>query len=132
MKEIKCPSGAILKISHTPFATSKALYQAVLEEIKDVKLQTNKEMGDIVKDIFCIGFSSKKIEAALNECMKRCTYNDGRGDLKIDDSTFEPVKNREDYSIVCVEIIQDNCLPFTKGLYAEFNRLLSMIPSIQV
>ncbi len=131
MKEIKLPSGATLKISQTPFAVSKALYQAILEEVKSVKISSNQEMSDVMKDLFCIGFSSKKIELCLQECFKRCTYNSGTGDLKIEDSTFEPVLNRSDYATVCIEVIQENIMPFTKGLYAEFTRLLAMMPSAQ-
>lgn len=129
MKEIKLQSGALLKISHTPFSESKALYQAVLEEMKSIKLATGAELGDLIKDIFCIGFSSKKVEAALDVCFKRCTYSNGNGDLKIDDKTFESESAREDYSMVCIEVIQENISPFMKGLFAGFKRVSAMMPS---
>ena len=63
MKEVKCPSGAILKITPSPFKDAKALYQALLEEAKDLKITTDLELGQIVKDILCVGLSSKKIES---------------------------------------------------------------------
>lgn len=127
MKEITLPSGAVLKMTHTPFAVSKALYQAILEEMKGLKMSHEMEVSSVLKEIFCIGFSSKKVETALWECLKRCTYNNGAGDLKIDDTTFEPIAAREDYSLVCIEVMRENISPFMKGLYAELPRILAMI-----
>lgn len=125
MKEIKLPSGAVLKISHTPFAISKALYQAVLEEAKQLKFETGRDLGDILKDVFCLGFSSKRIEAALYECFKRCTYNDGKGDFKIDETTFESMEARQDYTLVCIEVAHENVSPFMNGLSAGSKRILA-------
>lgn len=131
MKEIKLPSGAILKISNTPFAISKALYQAVLEEMKGLSLTAGTDMNEVLKNLFCIGFSSKKIETALSECLKRCTYNDGKGDLKIDDSTFEAPSAREDYTILCVEVMMENISPFMKGLSVGLKRVSTTIIDVQ-
>ena len=127
MKEIALKSGSVLKIGHIPFAEAKNLYQAVLEEAKSIKLSASTDITAMMKDLFCVGFSSKRVELALNEVMKRCLYND----LKIDDKTFEPLEARCDYSIVCVEVLMDVLAPFTKGLYAEFGRLLAMIENVQ-
>ncbi len=120
IKEIKLPSGAILKIQVSPFAVSKALYQALLRELKLVPVDTKTEMASLFKDVFCIGFASQAIELCVWECFKRCTYNAGNGDLKIDDQTFEPVERRDDYMKVCVEVARENVLPFAKSLYAEY------------
>ena len=114
-KEIKLPSGSTLVISLPPFAEAKELFQAILEEVKDLKLDPKTEMDiNFFKDIFCAGFSSKKIEKALNACMKRCTYND----LKMDENTFEDEKAREDYLSVVYEIIKEVISPFMKTLTA--------------
>ncbi len=129
MKEVKLPSGAVLKLNPAPFADAKALYQAVLEEIKGISMFSATEMVSVYKDIFCAGFSSRKIEACLWECLKRCTYNNnsGSGDLKIDISTFEPVSAREDYTTVCMEVAKENINPFVKSLYAEYGQLFQTI-----
>jgi|SRR5581483_7115895 len=119
MKEVDLPSGAKLKISPTPFGISKALYQSILEEGKVLSLKSNLEIGDLLKEIFCLGYSSKKIEAALWECFKYCLYSDARGEMKIDKDTFEPLSAREDYSIVCFEVALENIIPFLKGLFVE-------------
>ena len=66
------------------------------------------------KDLFCTFLASKKIEAALAECMKRVTYNG----LKITEDTFEPVEARDDYLTVCVEVTRENVVPFMKSLFA--------------
>jgi hypothetical protein len=125
MKEIKLPSGNILRIVPAPFAVSKALYQAVLREMKGVALDSKMELSTLYKDLFCVGFSSREIEACLWECFKRCTYDCGKGDLKIDDSTFEPTETREDYLVICMEVAKENILPFGKSLFAEYQKALN-------
>lgn len=126
MKEVKLPSGAVLKITPSPFAVAKALYQAILTEARGLEVGTNTELTTLYKELFCIGFSSPEIEARLWECFKRCTYNNGKGDFKIDNDTFEPIAARDDYMTVCMEVAKENVLPFAKSLYAEFQRALAM------
>lgn len=126
MREVKLPSGAVLKVAASPFAVSKALYQALLKELRAVPVSSKTDMASLYKDLFCVGFSSPAIEACLWECFKRCTYDCGKGELKIDEQTFEPVKNRDDYMRVCAEVAQENILPFAKSLYAEYQRALVM------
>lgn len=125
------PSGAVLKIGVSPFEVSKALYQAILEEAKAVAFVSTTEMASVYKDIFCVGLSSKKIEACLWECFKKCIYNSGKGDLKIDKDTFEPVEARSDYVAVCIAVAKENIDPFVKGLYAEYSQFFEMIGSDQ-
>lgn len=131
MKEVVLPSGAILKITISPFAISKALYQAILKDVKGIKVDSKTELSNVYKDLFCIGFSSPEIEKCLWECLKRCTYNNGKGDLKIEESTFEPLESRQDYMGVCIEVVKENTLPFVKSLYAEFQQILAQTESIQ-
>lgn len=131
MKEIKLPSGATLKITPSPFADAKALYQALLREVRQVGINSQTEMGEIFKNLFCMGFSSPEVEAKLLVCFKRCVYNSGKGDLKIDESTFEPIEARDDYMKVCMEVTRENVLPFVKSLYAEYQTALATIESAQ-
>jgi hypothetical protein len=130
-KEIALPSGAILKVAPAPFAVSKALYQAILREIQHVPLSMNGEMGDLLKSLFCVGFSSLAIEACLKECFKRCLYVRGSTELKIDDDTFEPVAARDDYLTVCKEVAQENIFPFVKSLYAVYQEATAAAVSFQ-
>lgn len=125
MKECKLPSGATLKITPSPFAISKSLYQAILKEAKGIAVGSGTEMASLYKELFCIGFSSPEIEKALWECFKRCTYNGGNGDLRIDESTFEPVEARADYMTVCMEVAKENVGPFVNSLFAEYQRILA-------
>lgn len=127
--EIKLPSGAILKIALPPFDVSKALMQAVTEEAKGMKLNAESDLAQIYKDVFCFGVSSRSIEAALWECMKKCTYNAGAADMKITKETFEPENARQDYLTVCVEVAKANIGPFVKSLYAEYAVALKKILS---
>jgi hypothetical protein len=118
--EKKLPSGAILKFNIAPFAEGKALYQAVLEEFRGLKLDPLAEIDvNLFKDLFCVALSSSKIEAALNKCIERALYND----LKIGKDTFEDVEARQDYIPLCFEIAKENIAPFAKSLYAEYKPL---------
>lgn len=123
MKEITLPSGAILKINLAPFADAKGLYQSLLEELKSVELNSKKEITEVIKDMACLAFSSKKIEAAIWKCFEKCLYND----MKIDKDTFEPMEARGDYMVVCVEVAKENVLPFAKNLYAQYETILAMM-----
>lgn len=126
VKSIVLPSGAKLDINVSPFPISRALYQAILDEAKALKLDAKTEMDvNFFKDLFCIGLSSKKIEACIEECFKRVTYN-GR---RIDSETFEPVEAREDYMTVCFEVAQENILPFTKTLMRQYSHILEKLKS---
>jgi hypothetical protein len=128
MREIKLPSSAILKITPASFEESRNLYQAVLEEAKNILIGSRTEMASVYKDLLCVGFSSKKIENCLWECFKKCTYNNGQtGDLKIDKDTFEPVSARDDYLKACMEVAKDNIHPFVKSLYVEYGHIIKMI-----
>lgn len=128
-RKLKLPSGAELEIWISPFEDAKALYQALLEEAKGLKLNPKDEVDvNFYKDLFCVGFSSKKIEACIAKCFAKCTYNGAR----ISNDTFEPVDNRQDYMVACFEVAQDNVAPFTKDLYAKLQGLMSVImPNIQ-
>lgn len=126
-RKITLPSGAILKVVPAPFAESKALYQAILSEVKTIALGMNAELPSLFKDLFCTGFSSPKIEAALYKCFARCLYNE----QKITEDTFEPIDAREDYTSVCVEVTKENIGPFLKSLYAEFKAAVQLAENYQ-
>lgn len=126
-KEVTLPSGAKLKIGLAPFAEAKALYQALLRELRVIPFSAKTDMAGLYKDLFCAGFASDEVEKALWVCFKRCQYCDKRGDLKIDDQTFEPVEAREDYLTACMEVAKENTLPFVKSLYAEYGQYFSIL-----
>jgi hypothetical protein len=128
MEPIKMPSGAELKITLAPFADSKALYQAILEEVKHLKIDAKTEIdANLFKDLFCYGFSSIKVEKALEQCMKRCLLNG----IKIDKETFEPEEFRQDYLMACIEIAKANVMPFLKPLLAQFSQAIAMTQNTQ-
>lgn len=131
MREIKLPSGAILKLQPSPFAVAKGLYQAVLREVKMVRVSTKEEVTAMLKDAFCIAFSSPEIEMHLWQCFARCTYNSGAGDMKITEDTFEPVERRDDYMKVCMEVAKENLTPFLKSLFADFQSAITTIENIR-
>lgn len=126
MRNVILPSGAILRINSAPFADSKALYQAMLAEMKGVSFSAKGDMGNMLKNFFCASFSSPVVERALSKCMQRCTVNES----KIDDDTFEPAERRQDYTIVCSEVAQENVGPFLKSLFADFRKGIAMLGNI--
>lgn len=128
MEKVRLPSGSELTVSVAPFADSKALYQALLEEVKGVKLNDDQNIdGNFYKDLFCTGFSSKRIEAAVQACMKKCLI-DGE---KFTNDYFEPEEKRADYFVMSYEVTKANISPFTKDLYARFTGLISQIQGTQ-
>jgi hypothetical protein len=119
MREVKLPSGAILRVVEAPFVESNALHQAVLAELKGVPFGENTGMEMIMKELVCAGFSSKAIEKALFKCMERCLYiPEGENPDKVNYATFDPAERRGDYVQVCMEVATDNIGPFLKSLYA--------------
>lgn len=116
MKSVTLPTGAKLDISVSDFVVSKALYQAVCEEAKGVQIDSMDSVLNLSKDAICSLLCSKKVEIALEACMKRVAYN-GK---KIDSDTWEPVKAREDYLYACFEVAKENIEPFSKPLMQRF------------
>ncbi len=124
MNEVVLPSGAKLVITLPDFEVSKALFQAVAEEAKGLRLDPKAEVDvNVWKDLFCTFLCSKKIEMCLWECMKRATYNG----LKIDKETFEKEDSRDDYFTVCYEVGKKSILPFSKSLYAKYSHILEIL-----
>lgn len=113
MREYTCPSGAKLIVNESPFADAKALWQALMKEMKDQEINA--------QSVLCTGFTSPAVETALRKCLARCQYTGTNGSpLKIDDGSFEPSACREDYVPVCIEVTMENVNPFLKSLYAGY------------
>jgi hypothetical protein len=128
MEDITLPSGAKLRISLSSFAVAKALFEAVAAEAKEMRLDPQSDIDlDLMKNLFCTGFSSKRIDTALSECMKKCTYNG----VRLTEETFEPEEARQDYVTVCLEVALSNLRPFTKNLFAELNRIAEKLGNSQ-
>lgn len=124
MVEIDCPSGAKLKITPATFADSNALYKAIAREVRTLQMSSDRTVDvNLIKDAFCILIGSDEIEKSMWKCFSRVTYNG----LKVDKDTFEPDEAREDYFVVCKEVITVNVSPFLKSLYAEFLPLVAMM-----
>lgn len=123
-KKVTLQSGAEIDITPAPFTVSKALYQALLEEGTNLKLDPSVEIDvNFYKDLFCVGFSSKKVEVALWACLERVLYKN----LRITSDTFEPIEAREDYTEICFEVMLENILPFTKSLSAQYQIILGKL-----
>lgn len=125
-KEITLSSGALLKVSAASFAESKALYQAVLKELKDVSILNETEVINLYKELFCVGFSSLEIERCLWKCMERCTYNSAGHNLKIVPDIFEPEEARQDFVQICIEVAKENIEPFMSALFLQYKNLSKM------
>ncbi len=123
-KVVKLDSGRELEITLAPYEESLNLFQGIMEEVKQLKLDPNADFDiNFLKDLFCAFVSSKKVQSLLAPCMKRVIYNGG----PIDKNTFESVEAREDYVPICFEVTKENVLPFTKSLYVQYGGLVEKL-----
>lgn len=122
-REVELPSGAIMKIQVAPFKDAKNLYQVLLREFKALEFTAKTDHEVLFKNLFCAAFSSVAVEKALWECFKSCTYNTGNGEKKMSEDTFEPVEARDDFTLACWEVGQENIAPFWKSLWREYGLL---------
>lgn len=125
MKEITLPSGSVLKIGHIPFDLSNSLKKAVIKEVRSIPMVSNRQLMDLYKEYLCAVIASEEVERCLWECMKRCIYNNGRGDLKIDKDSFETPEGRIDFTDIQIEVGQDCLLPFGPALWRVLQRMLA-------
>lgn len=126
-KSFTLPSGTILEVTLAPFTDGRALYQAMLEEAKGLRLDPGAEVDvNLWKDLFCMALASKKVEEALWACMGRATY----GKLKITLDTFEPEVARGDYLDVMMHVATENISPFTKSLHAKLLGVMEQLKGL--
>lgn len=123
-KKVSLPSGAVLEITMAPFLEGRRLLGAVSNCIKSVKVDAS--LGDAsnlnsLKDVFLSCLTSKEVEDATLDCLKRCTYN---GERITSWDIFDNLKAREDYMTVCVEVVKFNLTPFMKNLLQLLSGIL--------
>lgn len=121
-KEISLPSGSKIEITPAPMAEAKKLYQAIASELLRLRFNAEEDVAVLIKNVLCLSIASPEIEAALEPCLRRCTYNGP----KITAETWEPVQAREDYLDVCYEVAKENVGPFTRSLFAQFKGLMAV------
>lgn len=127
-KVVKLQSGQEIDITEADFEVAKSLYQAIWEEARSVVIHTTTEIDtNFIKDMFCTGISSKKVEALLWLCFPKVLYR-GR---KIDKDSFIPVENREDYFPICFEVARENIAPFSKTLMQQFSLIRAGLEKLQ-
>lgn len=127
MKQVELPSGRKIEIEPGLFKESKELLQALTAEFLRIGINGTDEVGNLIKNVFCLALSSQAIETKLWVCLKRCTYQD----LKITEATFEPIEAREDYIDILYEVAQENVRPFTKSLFAQFRAMSIALEGIR-
>lgn len=133
MREVVLDSGAILRVNPAPFSEAKALFEAVMAEMRVIPVTYNSDQISVFKDLFCMGFSSPLVDKRLWTCLARCTYDaEGTGaNAKITMDAFEPEKNRADYVRVCAEVAEENLRPFLKDLSFLLKRVSDMIEKVR-
>ena len=83
-EKVSLPSGAELEMTLAPFLEGERLLSAIAECIKDVKIDGNTDVNDLmsnvnnIKDMFLNCLTSQKVKDATLACLKRCTYNKNR------------------------------------------------------
>lgn len=127
MKEVRLPSGAVLKIGSIPFDPSNELKKAVMVKVLQIPITSKNEVLNVSKDMLCLLLSDERVEQCLWKCMERCLYSDSRGELKIDKGTFEPFDCRQDFIDVQAAVAEECLMPFSKGLFALLQRVLALV-----
>jgi len=120
LREVTLPSGRKMEVAPAPFVEAKRLYQAIAGEMVRLSLNPDDDVTNLMKNVICLAVFSPNIEAALEPCLRRCTY---QGTKIIPVDSFESIEGREDYLDVCFEVAKENVGPFTKSLYAQFKKL---------
>jgi len=125
-------SGHVLTLQMASFDEANALKQTVASELMlvDVKLPESSDMAKLMasdasglKNIFLMLIASKKIEAAIMGCAKRCLL-DG---VKVEKGLFEEPHMRGDYMPMMWEVMKFNLLPFFAGF--DFKSLMPPAPA---
>lgn len=125
-KEVTLPSGSKLIITLASFKEAKELRAAIFDEAKGLGIFSTDELNvNLYKNIICSLVASKRIDDALNACMKRVVYNGH----KINEDTFEAEEARVDYDDICFEVAKANLLPLVKSLYAKLMELMGAMKS---
>ncbi len=120
MDPITLPSGATLEVAIAPFAAGNRLMKTVARELSVVKFDFEvKSLSElmaqdinVLKNILFQLIQSDALDAAVQECMKKCLYNGER----ITSATFESESARPDYVPVVGEVMVANLRPFFAGL----------------
>ena len=128
-EKVSLPSGAELEMTLAPFLEGEKLFSATAECLKQVKIDGNTEVEDLtsnlnsLKDVFLMCITSQQMKDAMLGCLKRCTYN---GQRITSWDIFDDVKAREDYLVVCWEVVKFNLTPFTKSLFSRLSGLVEL------
>lgn len=132
--KVSLPSGAELEMTLAPFLEGERLFTAAAECLKDVKLDGKSDVEDLtsnlnsLKQAFLNCLTSQQMKDAILACLKRCTYNKQRitsWDI------FDKVEAREDYLMVCWEVVKFNLTPFTKNLFSKLSGLAAAVKTSQ-
>lgn len=129
-KELK--SGNFLEIQAASFDECFDLFQALGKCLKEVNIDINNidinseidfNILNTFKNLFFSIIGSKDLKNALNRCFKKCLYDN----QKINDELFDiNIGAREDYFIICFEVLKFNLAPFIKGV--DLKSLTSLLP----
>ena len=127
MQNISLKNGHVLGLTIADFGPANRLRKEIVREMRSVRLDTDMDLSNLkdvlkmemdaktlntVKDIVCQLLGSDAVEAAVFECMKKCTL---QGE-KITPSSFDKEETREDFLVVAWEVIKINIAPFFAGL----------------
>lgn len=125
--ELTTGTGAEVKIEVADFITSMTLKKAVVEAVKESKIDIanidleNLKVGaiDSILQVILTADCSDKVNEAIFKCLARCKYNGER----ISKDTFEPIEAREDYYEIVIACLKENLAPFFKPLFLKLNSL---------
>ena len=120
------PSGAYLDVTPLPYAQAWDVAQNLLREVQklDLNLKGMAVEELLVTDIvmlkgpICAILGSPVMQNMVKLCFGKCCYNQ----VRIDDSTFEPVENRGDYLFAAFYALKENVFPFFGSLVSYLKK----------
>jgi hypothetical protein len=114
-------SGAKLDLQLANLESAGELFNAVLSEAKDAKIELGsakslEEIGEldisVFKNLLCGIIGSTRVQKAALDCMRTCKLNE----QKITRETFVPHERRQDYLACVLEVTIYNLRPFFVGV----------------
>lgn len=124
MKNANLESGRILVISTPPFKERQEMLDAVLVEVKGVKLDKGIDFDtNFIKDMICTLLTSKRVTSAFRKILGRCTLDGDR----ITEKIIEQESYAEDYVEIFSTVVLTIVSPFLSKVPVVLEKVINSL-----
>lgn len=128
MKEIKLPSGNIIRFHEAGFEEQQPLILAIIGKIKGIQIDFDNEFDiNFVKDILSSIISDPEINNLLWPCLGRCLLNGQNVTKELFNNNPE---YKQDYLPCLLEVGIENISPFLSSLPAVLSSITEKIEKL--